>query len=256
MEQLNPKDVEPTYRPPHYPYMGGKSRGRKKLLLAGLVGLVVLVVAAGSYWFFVRHRAKSAPVTTRQQQTTQAPSLSPEVAATTQTFKSAKLNVQVTYRKDWTLKESADKSEIVLSSPNTVYQKNDGTTANAPFTVKIREDVPDAMQTAIQKAVASEDSTIIAYTQPAPTQRQYTNLSFAGATPSVFSFFMVTGNNAYKVGDPFGAGIDLTGTTYIIAGGYGADKTDALAFDPVPKASAESTVYDQALDIVKSLQVY
>jgi hypothetical protein len=258
MEQqpINPKDVEPTYQPPHYPYIGVKPSGRKKLWFV-VFGIAAVLVAAGvALWFLVIHKSKPAPVATKHTIQTQTPALTPTQAATLQTYKSAKLNIQVTYRRDWTLKESSDKSEIVLSSPHTTYQKSDGTSATGPFTVKIREDVPEAMQTTITKSVATQDSTIIAYTQPTDQQRQYTNLSFAGANPNVFTFFMVTGDNAYKAGAQFGTGIDLTGATYIIAGGYGADSADTLAFDSVPKADAESIVYGQGLDIIKSLQVY
>ncbi|HKU18574.1 MAG TPA: hypothetical protein VJP80_04835 [Candidatus Saccharimonadales bacterium] len=255
-QPINAKDVEPTYQPPHYPYVGAKRPSFKRWWLLILAIAVALAATAVALWLFVFHKPKAAPAPARHATQTQTPALTPAQAATLQTYKSAKLNVQVTYRRDWTLKESADKSEIILSSPSTTYQKVGGTSATGPFTVKIREDVPAAMQTTITKSVAAEDSTIIAYSQPTDQQRQYTNVSFAGANPNVFNFFMVTGDNAYKAGAAFGTGIDLTGTTYIIAGGYGSDGGDALGFDGVPKANAESTVYDQGMDVVKSLQVF
>ncbi|HSX36007.1 MAG TPA: hypothetical protein VLH84_03690 [Patescibacteria group bacterium] len=249
------KDVEPTYQPAHYPYVGGPKRGSKKWFIIGGI-IIIVIAAAAALWFFMMHKPAPKPPVTQHTTSTTTPQLSPVEAATLQTFKSATLNVQVTYRKDWTPRESADKKELILTSPSTTYKKSDGTSTTGSFTVKIREDVPDGMQTTIQKALAAEDSLIIAYAQPAPSQRQYTNLSYAGSDANSFTFYMVTGDNAYKAGSPFGTGIDLTGTTYIIAGGYGADSGDVLAFDNVPKNSVESTVYDQGLDIIKSLQVY
>ncbi len=256
----NPKDYEPEFQPPRYPYVGQHKNGHKKLILIIAIVAAVAVLAGAAVWYFGMRTKKpvvsNSPAKTTTTATTQTPAMDPSVASVPQTFKSAKLNILVTYRKDWTLTESANKAEMILASPSTSYTRADGTSATGPFTLKIREDVPAAMQTTIQKSVAAEDSTIIGYAQFTPTQRQYTNLSFAGKTSSMFNFFMVTGDNSYKTGVPFGTGIDLSGTTYLIAGGYGADTGDALVFDAVPKASAESTIYDQALDVVKNLQIY
>jgi hypothetical protein len=44
--------------------------------------------------------------------------------------------------------------------------------------------------------------------------------------------------------------------TFLIAGGYGADKDGTLSFDAVPKAEYQSDALTQAMDIVKSIKIF
>jgi len=247
-------DEEAAYQPPHYPYVGNTHRSRRRSWLLIVLIAIAVILAGVITWFFMHRHPAAKPAT--QATTATTPAVTTPVSTAPQQFKSTTLNIAVTYPGSWTLKESSDKKEMRLTSPQTTYPKAAGGTTTGVFTVEIREDVPDAMQATIQHAVAAVDSTVIAYDQPTSAQRQYTNLSIAGTNATTFNFLMLTGSSAYKAGDPFGTGLDLTGTAYLIAGGYGADNGDALAFDGVPKAAYDSAAYEQAVAIVKSLQIY
>ena len=155
------------------------------------------------------------------------------------------------------MRESTDKQEIIITSPQSPYVKKDGSSAEGVFTIKLRNGIiPDAIKTAVGNAVAVADSEVIAYAQPTGEQRQYTNLSYAGADADHFSFAIITGYTAYKAGQAIGGGVDLNGHAYFFAGGYGADSDDKLAFEPVPKADFNTEVFKDAVEILESLQLY
>lgn len=231
---------------------------RKKLFI--IIGIVVLVLllAGGAYALLSGKQSEDTPQNTANtnQQSQQPEEPATPKATGPQTFKSSQLNMEFTYPEDWTMRENTDKTVITLTSPQTTYQKKDGSSTTGVFTLKLRNGlVPAAMKPNIQNAVAMKDSEIIAYTSPTEQQRQYTNVSFAGNGPNA-TFFIVTGGVAFKAGEAFGSNIDLEGSVYLFAGGYGADSGDALAFDAVPKATFEGPAYQQALGIIKSLKIY
>jgi hypothetical protein len=236
----------------------GKKPGNKKRWL--IIGAVVagLAIAGAAVYFFVLADKKPAAKDTSKTQTTDTqqttPTLTEEEASTPQTFKSTTLNVELTHRKDWTLRESGDKAEVIITSPSVPYVRKDGSSATGNFTVKIRNGANEAMKTTIEKAVAAQPSEVIAYTAPAESQRHYTNLSYGG-TAEAFQFFLVTGSTEFKAGNPFALVLPLD-EMYIIAGGFGPDTSDALAFDPVPKTALTNPVIVQAIDIVESLKVF
>lgn len=253
-DQQSDMDNSPQHM--HTPAYGTRRGGKKRLFL--IIGLVVVVLAAGGGGYVLlagksEPKKTAAPAKTSESTT---PKLSEAEASTPKTYKSAKLNIEFTYRTDWTLRESADKSEVILTSPSLTYQTKDGTSKQGVFTLKLRNGiVPDAMKPNIEGAVAVKDSVVIAYAAPSDQQRQYTNLSFGGSGTTM-NFFIVTGSIAFKTGEAFGSNVDLQGSVYLFAGGYGSDPNDALAFDPVPTGSFETDAYKQAVAIVESLKIY
>lgn len=237
-------------QPPH-------KHSPKKLVLFAVGGAVVALLLGGAvYWFALRDTETSQPEqannTQNQQQTEQEDV--PVADATPQTFKSEKLNIELTHRKDWTLTESAD-GAITITSPRISYAAQDGTSQTGVFTLRIRKGASDAQRATIDKSVATRDSEVIAYAAPVEGQRQYTNLSFVGPKDK-FGFFIVTGNTEFKAGAPLMYSLPMDGSSYLIAGGYGADTTNSLSFDPVPKESMDSTTLERAIDIVESLKIY
>src|SRR5690606_639104 len=114
---------------------------------------------------------------TNTQQTEDLPAEQPDVSdATPQTFKSDKLSIELTHRKDWTLKESSD-GAITITSPRTSYTASDGASKTGVFTLHIRMGASEAQRATIDKSIATKNSEVIAYAAPAEGQRQYTNLS-------------------------------------------------------------------------------
>lgn len=248
--------------PSHFAHLGNprpKRFGKKRILLAAGIVMGIAIIAGGTFWFLSN---RNSPTESVNQQTAQPqpqensePTMPEAEAATPQTFKSTKQNLEITYRKDWKLEESADKMQITLTSPKVSYEAEDGQKTDV-FTLKIRTGVPEAMEAALNKALAVKDSEVIGYTAPTEEQRYYTNLSYGGQD-ELFTFVMITGSTAFKVGQTIGPSLSLMDDTYLLIGGYGADESDSLLFDAVPVNSFDDTaVYTQAVDVIKSLKIF
>lgn len=245
----------PQPTPPVQPPVAKFSRSALALLI--VVGVAGLILIAVGLWFLVGKDGQSTSQQTNSNTTTghQEKEVAPPQPDSTPTaFKSEKLNIELTHRKDWTLKESSD-GAITITSPRISYTASDNTSKTGVFTLRIRKGASEAQKAAIDKSIATRDSEVIAYAAPVEGQRQYTNLSFAGPK-DMFGFFIVTGNTEFKAGAPLMYALPLDGDFYLIVGGYGADSTNSLAFDLVPKDSFDSTTLDQAIDIVESLKIY
>jgi hypothetical protein len=244
----------------HRPAFGQPPKKSRKTLyiVLGVIAGVIVLAGGGVAAYMIMHKSKPAPANTAANPS----SVQKQPSDVTDngsdyTFKSKTLKVGVTYPKTWTMKQSADKQEVILTSPQTQYVKKDGTSASGVFTLKLRNGIiPEAIKTAVSGATAVDDSQIIGYTKPTADQRQYTNLSYLGTDVNNFSFTLVTGNTAYKAGQLVGGGIDLDGQAYVFGGGFGADAADTFAFDAVPKADYNTATFQDAVKILESIQIY
>gem|GEM_PF-842715 len=267
--QQPPMDDLDYHGQTHHPHFGTKHKKSKKVLYIalGVIGALVLLGAGGTAgWLLLKksNSGKDAAATAQQsanQNSSQSSSSKQPSGVQSKganyAYKSTKLNIGLTYPKTWTMRESADKQEIIVTSPQTTYVKKDGTSTQGVVTVKLRNGIiPDAMKTTVQNSVAVADSEVVAYSQPTDGQRQYTNLSYVGPDANNFGFGLITGNTAYKAGQLVGGGIDLNGQAYLFAAGYGADSADTLAFEPVPKSDYNTVTFQQAVAILESLQIY
>lgn len=246
----------PPVRPPDF---ARKAVRRKKVITLSLLGiLAVALIGAAAYWFFVVKKDAPAPAATP----TPSPAAAEDktsVAAdpTIATYKSSALNIEFSHRKDWKVRENAERSEVVVTSPAVTYTKADGSSASGVFTLKMRTGtIPEALQNTVIKSIAVRDSEVVAYDAPSPEQRQYTNITDAGVDANTFNFVIVSSSTGFKAGQALGYGVDLTGDAYLFAGGYGADASNTLTFDGVPKAEFVTPTYEQAVAIIKSLKVF
>jgi cbb3-type cytochrome oxidase subunit 3 len=257
----NPVPVEPQspQQSPHGPYSKRQGGGSKKKLILIIAAVVVALALVGAaVWFFLLRDNKKSDIkqtnnTPTQQQAEDLPAAT-EADSTPVTFKSTKLNLELTHRKDWTLKEGTG-GDLTITSPRISYSRVDGTAGSGVFTLKLRKGATEAMKATIEKAVAVRNSEVIAYTAPTDAQRHYTNISWAGQE-AAFNFFIVTGSTEIKDGQPFAYTLAFDNETYLIAGGYGTDKDGSLSFDAVPKTAIDSAAKDQAIDIVESIKLY
>ncbi len=252
-EQMMPESTPPPSEAPHPTRR--ERRHHKKMLLLFIGGgvLLVLLAAFAAYWFLLRgDKPETAKPSTSQSSKKQV--AAPVADPTPVSFKSTKLNIEITHRKDWTLKESTD-GEITITSPQTSYTKADGRATTGVFTVKFRKGVTDTMKATIDKAIATRDSEVIGYAAPTEAQRQYTNISYGGGQKDVFNFFVVTGSTAFKAGAAFAYTLPLDGEFYLITGGYGVPGSN-LAYDSVAKTAIDTTTVEQAIAIVESLKIF
>lgn len=253
-------DMELDTPPASPPQFAKKSVQRKKRLVV-VVGIVlaVLIVAGAAYWFFMmRENPRAKTATTPTPQPAASSTEDPVVEdATIATYKSSAVNIEFSHRKDWKVREYADKSEVVVTSPKVSYTKSDGTATEGVFTLRLRSGtIPEAIQSTVIKAIAVRDSEIIAYDAPAAEQRQYTNITDAGSDANTFNFVVVSSSTGFKAGQPLGYGVNLTGDAYLFAGGYGKDEGNTLTFDGIAKADFVTPTYEQAIAIIKSLKVF
>ncbi|HSW66337.1 MAG TPA: hypothetical protein VLI54_04350 [Bacillota bacterium] len=254
---LEGMDFQPTAA--HQPNLGKRASGKKKWLLVSLIVLAVLILGGGTAALLLKKKPAPQASSSTQQTTanSSAQSSAGNGSSTPGTYKSTTLNLEFSYPTGWSVKESADKAEVIATSPTVSYTKKDGSAAQGVFTVKMRHGaIPDAIQQTTIKTIAVADSFIIAYDHPTTNQRQYTNVSYGGTDANTFNYFIVSGNTALKAGQTFGYGVDLTGAdTYMFAGGYGADTADTLSFEAVSKTTYDSATLEQAVGIIKSLQI-
>lgn len=260
-EDMGGPDTHPPAQPPHFGNRQAAAQRKKRLLIIVAAATAGLLLAGAAIWFFVLRKPapkQAAQTSESTNQTNQAEDLPAPTPAdsTPVTFKSTKLNLELTHRKDWTLTENAD-GELVLTSPRTTYSRIDGTAGAGVFTVKIRKGATEAMKATIEKSVAARDSEVIGYTSPTESQRHYTNVSYAGVDKGEsFSFFIITGSTEIKAGKPFAYMLAFDSESYLFVGGYGEDKDGSLSFDAVAKSDIESTSKEQAIDIIESIKLF
>jgi len=232
-------------------------RNKKRMMLFAAGGaILVLLLAGGVYWFLLRPEPKQPAA--QQTGDTNTEETSDTVApvqqdSTPETFKSEALNIELTHRGDWTAKE-AD-GEVRVTSPEVSFTTSTDQAQSGVFTLIVRKDVPEAMKTTINKAVASRASKVIGYTAPTEEQRQYTNVSYGGTNKDTFNFFIVTGSAEFKVGSPFQYALPLDGEYYLIVGGFGAPDS-SLSYDAAKTTMIDDETTQQALAIVESLKIF
>lgn len=250
----DPAMPQPAPPPPPLAPSGATHRKKVWLYVLGGAGLALLVVGA-VYWFVLReNNSGQQPQATNNQSQQQQEEVPAANDPTPTTFKSDKLNIEFTHRKDWTVKESPD-GMVTVTSPQTSYAGADGTSKTGVFTLHIRKGASDAQRATIDKSIATKDSEVIAYAAPVEGQREYTNLTFAGPK-DMFGFFIVTGSSEFKAGSPLMYALSFDSNSYLIAGGYGADPQASLSFDPVPKDLMDGSTLQAAIDLVESLKIY
>lgn len=243
-----------TGRPP------GRFADKKRLFMIIGIVIAVLLVAGVAVFFLTSKKDDDGKKNAGEQSNSQTseennePTLPAAEAAQLVTYKSTKMNFEVTHRKDWKVKESTDRTQLVLTSPKMTYQTAGGESKQAVFTLKVGLGATDEEQETLGAVKIVKDSLLIGYDAPTENQRHYTNVSYAGDQED-FQLMIVTGSQALKAGSPLG--LFIGDADFLIVGGYGADSQNTLTFDAVDTTTIEeNTGYEQALAIVKSLKVY
>ncbi|HSX37052.1 MAG TPA: hypothetical protein VLG13_02970 [Patescibacteria group bacterium] len=179
----------------------GGQRNRTGLIV--VTALLVLAVGAGAYWKFGRHKT-AAHTAASTQSTTKKPvasNVAPKVE--TQEFNSSTFNVSFNYPKDWTVTDTGTPPLTVIS-PTTQLVAANGQTVSGKIIMTIQQtgQVPVAFGSA--NATAVVDSQKVSYTQPTPSQRAQTYLTFvqyaATTTSNALDGIYITGDFGYQKG--------------------------------------------------------
>lgn len=175
----------------------------------------------------------------------------------TETVRTTTPRMEVTHPVSWTLTEGDD--DVTLESPAFRFTTADGTSIdNGVFRLYFRQGAREVDSTYIGQGVAAVNSEPLTYTNPAPGQREETNVSFFGAnSTNHISYLFIAGNFSLSPNDTLGPDFGQDPDTYIIAGGYTSPALeDDLAMHPIPvNAFQETNAYNQAIDIIRELQL-
>jgi len=236
-----------------------RAPGGTKKFLAVLVVLVVLAGLGTVSWKVIKKPSPKAS-TAATNHSTSLPSTTNDVpeVTTTKTYHSDNLNLQLAYPSDWILSTQSD-SSIRIVSPAFSYKTLVGDTVMGNFRVYIRQTARPVDDKYIGRGVAIGPSQSLTYTKPSSTQRQSTYLTNFGLdTPDNFAFFFIAGNFNLNKGDTLGPSYGVEPGTDIISGGYSSSSlTDDMATNQVSVSYyAGTNAYKQAVDIIKSLQLF
>lgn len=245
---------------PKHPHAKPKKRGLKLALI--IVGSLVLIGAAGfGAWKFILSKpaADTANSTSTSATSTQGSNNgTSDVPASelTETYTSNTLRISFKYPKSWTVSEA--NGGVLISSPEFSFETQNNGVVQGNFKIYIRKGAREQDRKYIGTGVAILPSQKLVYSEPLPDQRTETNLSFFGEnTDTNFAFFLIAGNYELQKGDTLGPDYGKEPETYIIAGGYsGKALTDDLAtYQMSPETFQQTIAYQQAVEILKSLQI-
>ncbi len=230
---------------------------RRKNFKKPLIVLLTLLILGGLGYGALKLLSKPKPAPASQNSNQSATKTdSPPVSGQTKTFTAETLAVQFKYPSDWTVTEKD--GTITVKSANFDYKSADAGTVHGYFRIYIRKSARDVDSKYIGRAVATQPTEEITYTNPATSQRKQTELSFfAYDEPANFAFMMITPGFKLQKGDTLGAKYGKEAEAYIIVGGYSStSNTDDLSFHPVTATNIEGAdVVKQAIALFKSLQV-
>jgi hypothetical protein len=239
-----------------------KNRSWKRFIKPALttfaiaLGVFIVLLAAGyGLWRYVINK----PVTPEQDRQPSAEQQSEGNAVASElseTYSSDQLRLEFNHPADWEVTEADGGIKIV--SPEFEYTKNDQSNVNGHFKIYIRKGSRDIDGQYIGRGTTIEPSQAIAYTDPAPGQREDTFISYFGLDePDNFAFYIVQGNFKLKKGDTLGPDYAKEPDAYLIVGGYGAsDLADDLATNMLStEAFAGTSEFKTAVEIAKSLKL-
>jgi hypothetical protein len=253
---------EEAPKQPHYS-VAKPRRSLKKPLIILVVVLVIAAIGYGGYKLFFGSnttppQTNQAPQQNTSQQATNKLTTGDVPKSTdTKEYKSETLGFTLTYPTTWTVSTTTDNG-VRVTSPDFKFRTVEGKAVSGNFRLYIRTQARESDSKYIGRGVAIIPSEKLTYTKPTSTQRKDTLVSSFGLdTTNNFAFLLVAGNFQLAKGDSLGPNYGKEAGTFIIGGGYsGKELTDDLATYRVPTDWYNTTnAYNQALDIIKSLQL-
>lgn len=243
----------------HQPPAPQQTKPRRKVGKTAIIILAIaLVLVAGGLlaWKLTKPKSNTAQNSNSNAQTADTAKTDLPASTGTKAYKNDIMRLSFTYPDNWTVTE--DKGTVTVVSPEFSYKSSDKGDVTGHFKLYVRQGAQTEDSKYIGKGVAIMPSEKLVYTNPAPSQRKDTNLSFFGIdTPDNFNYFLIAGNFDLKKGDTLGPNYGKEADTFIIGGGYSAkDLKEGLAMNNISVDQfQQSAAYKQAIDILKSIQI-
>ncbi|HSX06320.1 MAG TPA: hypothetical protein VLG92_01205 [Candidatus Saccharimonadia bacterium] len=173
----------------------GEQNGKSKRFWKVVLGLLVLIMAAGAAYWFGSQRA-AVPAKKPVGQTSQHSQTTQNVIAPTTHYDSTIYAIGIDYPNNWVTSDTAQK--LTITSPNIAMQATSGqTTGHITVTIQNQQTTLVSFPTA--GATASLASDKLTYKQPTAVQRAQTYLSYLGYTSgNELDALYLTGDNGYQ----------------------------------------------------------
>ena len=215
------------------PQLHKKHTGRKVAIWVVIV-LLVLAVAGGGYW--LEHYSSPPKPTQSSQQSTSSSKHQLVITSTTKQYTSTNFNLSFNYPQDWTIADTGN-GKLTVTSPTMQLTDAKGQTQTGQVVLTIQnESSTNFSMFAKGNAVAVRTSQHITYTNPTPTQRATTYVSFlqyaATTAQGALDGVYVTGDSGYQQGQAIPE-VDITKVDPVIAVSFNAC-SDTVCSSPKP----------------------
>jgi hypothetical protein len=189
------------YKPPpkKQEVLLGKLKPSRKVGIAAAVIVLVLALAAGSYWFVKNRNSNDKP--TETSQTAQNVSATEKISSETKKFESASFRLSFDYPSDWRASEDNPEAITVLS-PDITLKDTQGKDAKGQIYFRIRAKGQQLQGFDKGDAAAVLASEKIAYTAPTQVQRASTYITFVryAENSQGLDAIYITGDTGYEQG--------------------------------------------------------
>jgi hypothetical protein len=162
--------------------------------------VAVAIVGGGVYWYVKNHKSATPKTSQSSQQHSSQSQSAPQ--ENTKRYTSANFNLSFSYPQNWTVTDTG-KGKLTVNSPAMQLKGADGQSQNGQVVMAIQnENTYDFTLFKAGSAVAVLNSQKLAYSNPSPTQRANTYISFlqyaSTTTHGALDGIYVTGDFGYQ----------------------------------------------------------
>lgn len=264
-----PQATESLVRPPSN--SGHKKTGHrssKVWLLAAI--FVLLLIGCGLFWWSKHHQTSPKHNVASKSQVHPTVKSNSSSQTIKYTSNGQDLNLSFSYPSDWSVtppsNDNASDQTITVSSPLVSVTNSSGATITGKAVVSIRPGSAQINELTSGKAIASQNSIQIGYTQPTTSQQQYPYLTFidlsGGSDPSgAFDEVLITGQDEFSQSESVTAETLGGALDPIISASFYTCTTEACSGSSQTPLNItydtwqNSSLFEQVLAILDSLQL-
>lgn len=236
-------------------------KGRKVLLIA-IVVLLVVGLASGGWYFYNKHKTndKAKKATQSSQQAT--PITKHTITDETKNYISPEFFLSFDYPADWTITDTTGSGILTAKSIPVTLMNATSQAITAQVTLTFRNKTQKLTEFDNGNAVASRDSDKISYLKPTPSQRGQTYISYlqyaTSTSGDVIDGIYITGDFGYKKGQAIPK-VDITKVDPVISITFGKCVDEKCTNTTPVSISADSwndkSLSDPLNNMLKSLSI-